>query len=170
MNNAKVEIYSKIFDIVETNMINSCGKGFEYTKDAFIATVTSDVGEADIFRLSKLDNISFIQASYASFLFRTADEGALKKWRTRAEQEPNNIKEALVKSVLRSEEFAMKGALVKNNIYSSADFLSPKISIPTAKSSELNGNTDKAINKLYRIYKKLPRPIRNIIRKFAGLQ
>lgn len=166
MMNSPQEVYSVLYDIAAENMAKN-NMEFEYSKEAFLFATECKPGEADILQMSNLDNMSFIQALYIALFFRTCDTGALAIWQKNRMLTQNEFRKKAVNSLMRSQEFFDKGAVVINNLYSSgAEANREVVVVGTAGVTSAN----KALNKLYRFYKGLPTPIRNLIRKILGIK
>ncbi len=70
------EIYGKIFDITNNNMLEN-DMELEYSKEAFLFSTECPVGKCDVLDMIELDNMSFMEATYAALFFRTADLGRM---------------------------------------------------------------------------------------------
>ena len=121
--------------------------------------------------MKDMDNMSFIQLVYIAFFFRTCDPGAYKMWKGEEGTTEMEFRKKSITSLSRSGEFIEKGATLKNNIYSDAVEANRVVSIINAS---VQGGTEspanKAVNKLYRVYKKFPKPIKSVIRKILGVK
>lgn len=160
------EVYSALYDIASANMAEK-DMEFEYSKESFLFAIECKPGEADILQMTNLDNMSFIQALYIALFFRTCDAGALAIWQKSRMLSQNEFRTKAINSLMRSQEFCDKGAVVINNVYSSG--LEANREIAAVGASGVT-SANKALNKLYRFYKVLPTPLRNLIRKILGVK
>lgn len=163
------EIYSRLYDIASKNLSESGGT-FDYSCDVFLISTDCRPGEADILALKDLDNINYLQALYILFFYRTSDAEALKLWKEKANMSVDEFRRRAVQSLSKSQEFFDKRTELINNLYSSGE---AKQAVPVYSGNTLVGSGQPAeicVNKLYRFYKKLPTPIRNLIRKIVGIK
>ena len=158
------EIYGKIFDITNNNMLEN-DMELEYSKEAFLFSTECPVGKCDVLDMIDLDNMSFMEATYAALFFRTADPGAYANWSKRKDMYTLDFIKSLINSIGCSQEYLEKGAVLKNNIYSNRAEANRPVSI--GKTSDFSA-ANKAVNKLYRIYKKLPSPLKKLAKKLIG--
>ena len=158
------EIYGKIFDITNNNMLEN-DMELEYSKEAFLFSTECPVGKCDVLDMIDLDNMSFMEATYAALFFRTADPGAYANWSKRKDMYTLDFRKRLINSIGGSQEYLEKGAVLKNNIYSNRAEANRPVSI--GKTSDFSA-ANKAVNKLYRIYKNLPSPQKKLAKKHIG--
>ena len=158
------EIYGKIFDITNNNMLEN-DMELEYSKEAFLFSTECPVGKCDVLDMIDLDNMSFMEATYAALFFRTADPGAYANWSKRKDMYTLDFRKRLINSIGGSQEYLEKGAVLKNNIYSNRAEANRPVSI--GKTSDFSA-ANKAVNKLYRIYEKLPSPLKKLAKKLIG--
>lgn len=159
------EIYGRIYDITSRNMIEN-DMELEYSKEAFLFATECPVGECDVLSMCELDNMSFLEAAYVALFFRTADPGAYINWNKFENMYTSDFRRKLLNHLAGSREFSEKGVALKNNIYSSK----AELNRVYAEESAGFASANKAVNKLYRIYKKFPSPIKKLIRKILGVR
>ena len=158
------EIYSRIYDITSQNMLEN-DMELEYSRDVFLFATECPVGECDVLDMCDLDNMSFLEAAYVALFFRTADPSAYVSWKKHEDMYASDFRRKLLNSLAVSREFMDKSAILKNNIYSNKAELNRAYVQGSAGFSSAN----KAVNKLYRIYKKFPNPIKKFIKKILGV-
>ena len=165
------EVYEKLYDIASYNLYESEGVAFEYSREAFLASTCFKPGEADLLLLNDLDNMSYIQGLYVFLLYRPCDIGALRAWTKNADMPQEEFRKKAVNTLSSSQEFYDKGVALVNNQYSSRSEANREIAVYGGGPPIGSGHPAEAgINKLYRFYKKLPKPIRDLIRKIIGIK
>ena len=184
MKEQSLEIYQNLYRITEKNMEKNQMK-MDFTEDAFLHGTKGKRGEADMLELAKLDNPSFIQSCYVSFFYRIPDEGAAKRWEREYGMNRVDFQKKVVKSLTNSQEFLDKKVVLKNNIYSDKHIVNYQIQVAELKENTSNKEEDVSkvnmietsimetnlgINRLYGYYKKLPKPMKTVIRRIAGLK
>ena len=155
-------IYSKLYDIVETNMQEN-GLDMSFGKNAYLKTIELKPKDVNILNFIELCNEEFVQAAYISLLRRIPDKKAVEQWRMRDnDYSKSDFQKAVINSLMRSEEFLFKGVIVHNNIYSE-NVIQQQIVV---------GETDEMPNlyviKLTKLYHKMPRFIKDFARFFIN--
>lgn len=154
------DVYEKIYDIVENNILDQ-GGDFTYTKAAFLFEANRECNELDFLKLLKLNNQEFFEAAYLGMLGRLPDDGAYKSWDHHIKNMASQaFQERLTKSILSSNEFKLKGIVIKNCIYAL-----------NSVDNNIHGSVNSKIaiySILHKVYKKLPLKIRLIIRRILG--
>lgn len=164
------KVYGSLYDIASENMKNS-GGDFEFSRDAFIFATQCVPGQAELLQMNDMDNMSFIQSAYVSFFYRTCDAEAYKRWNGEKGLPEAEFRKKCITSLSRSGEFIDKGVTLKNNMYSSTAEANRSVSVINAPAQAgADSPVEKAVNKLYRFYKKFPKPIKNLIRKILGVK
>ncbi len=158
------EIYGKIYDITNNNMLEN-DMELEYSKDVFLFATECPVGECDVLDMCDLDNMSFLEAAYVALFFRTADPSAYVNWKKCEDMYASDFRRKLLSSLAGSREFLEKGAVLKNNVYSNK----AESNRACVEGSTGFSSANRAVNKLYRIYKKFPNPIKKLIKKILGV-
>lgn len=173
MEEQSLEVYQNLYRITEKNMKKN-EKKIDFTEATFLHGTKGRRGVADMLELAKLDNPSFIQSCYVSFFYRIPDEGAAKRWEREYGMNNADFQKKVVKSLTNSQEFLDKKVVLKNNIYSENHMVNYQIEVKTdnavGTNQEINQGVNLGINRLYGYYKKLPKPIKTIIRRIAGLK
>lgn len=170
MSTQDLVTYQTLYRIAEENMKRS-GKSMDFTENAFLQGVRNKRGEADLLELVNLDNPSFIQSCYVSFFYRIPDEGAAKRWEREYGLSNQEFQKKVVKSLTNSQEFLDKKVVLKNNIYSDNHTVNYIVNCNITVQDNTNMlETNQAMNRLYGYYKKLPKFLKTIIRRIAGLK
>lgn len=164
-------VYGKLYDVANENLKNAGGE-FEYSREAFIFSTQCIPGKADLLQMNDMDNMSFVQSLYLAFFFRTCDTGAYARWNGEKNIPKEEFRKKTVSGLSRSGEFFDKKVRLINNIYSGTAEANRAVTVSSvpAQPSGAESPAEKAINKLYRFYKKFPKPIRGLIRKILGVK
>ena len=165
------DAYEKLYDIASYNLFESGGGTFEYSREVFLASTCCKPGEADLLLLNDLDNMSYIQGLYVFLFYRSCDIGSLRAWTKDADMPQEEFRQKAVKSLSSSQEFYDKGVALVNNQYSSHNKANREIVVYGGGLPVGTGHpAEVGVNKLYRFYKKLPKSIRDLIRKIIGIK
>lgn len=147
------DIYSGLFEIVSENQ-KRVGKEMEFQKQTFLSTVGEEAQITDLSKWRDCDIDSFLENAYFQLLERMPDRGARNRWKNRAPKKKLDYQRAILISVLNSQEFMMKSTCFKNNIYGNIQQTRLRIRIK---------------NNLFRLGRKLPKSIKQAIKKICGI-
>ena len=154
------ELYGAIFDIVEQNM-QKAGKTWELERACCVESASGTPGEADVLRLSyEEDNLLFLKKAYLMMLGRAVDPAALEAWKERAGLPREEFQAAVVNGLKESQEFFQAQIRLTNNIYADPS------TYPGTPVSAGSGIT--LPERLLRVYRKMPVPLRNAAKKILG--
>ena len=158
-----MNIYTDIYNIVSENMKNAGGQ-FQTPQICFEKMISSHPMIADISDLAEItDNSAFLVAIYRILLQRNIDENARKSWEDRINLPAPEFQRLVVRSILRSAEFAEKRMKVKNNIFSEKNaFGGSADGIRKASSVTMP-------EKLMNVYRKMPAPMKKAAKKIMGV-
>ncbi len=157
-----LNVYSKLYDIVETNMREN-GLDMSFGKNAYLKTIELKPKDVDILNFIELCNEEFIQAAYIGLLRRIPDKKAVEQWRMRSnELSERDFQKAVINSLMKSEEFLFKGVIVHNNIYSE-NVIQQQIVV-----DETDEMPNLYVIKLTKLYHKMPRFIKDFARFFIN--
>ncbi|MDR2659426.1 MAG: hypothetical protein LBC27_05480 [Spirochaetaceae bacterium] len=161
------EIYSKLYDITSSNMLDANGTQLSFSKDVFMLSSEYGYGTFDAAKASYLDNKSFYYAAYIGLMKRYPDELGIANFLNVNWKLPKRIfQEKLIKGVMDSREYSIKKGKLINNIYS-FDTLIGAALVPLRKDSFKT--TIK--HKLYNLYISLPAPLKKFCKKiYLALQ
>lgn len=155
-------IYSKLYDIIETNMQEN-GLTMSVGKDAYLKTMEIKPEDVNILDFIELDNEEFVQAAYISLLRRVPDKKALADWKIRSnDYSKRDFQKTVINSLMKSDEFSFKETIVRNNIYSE-NAIQQQIIVSGA---DVMPNL--YVMKLTRLYHKMPDFIKNFARFFIN--
>lgn len=159
--NQELSVYENLYKITKKNMEHA-GKELGFTVSPFLASVRHSPNQADILSWSHYDPEAFLQIAYMNLLKRTPEPEAIGQWK-KQEHKPREVYQKMVISAITgSEEFAAKGVSVCNNIYSDGQLANHVI---IADSGSYYNAT---IQKLLKLYWKLPSVVRRIIKKMVS--
>lgn len=153
----QLEVYNKLFQISENNMINS-GNEVNISKEAFLAVVGEPALMTNIVKIWKLPKLAYLQALYALALRRLPDEGMVEICKIDT-QSDNEYKREITESVRHSQEFREKQARIYNNVFSTHK------NLPTVTTYFVEYPL---LNKIYVMYRKIPQKYRRRVRKAFG--
>ena len=158
-----MNIYADIYNIVNENMQNA-GEAFRTPEICFEKITSSDPVTADISELAEIsDNSDFLLTAYRILLQRNIDDNARKSWEERMNLPSPEFQKLVVRSILRSAEFANTRIKVKNNIYSEKNAFGGNIEgIRKASSVTMP-------EKLMNMYRKMPAPVKRAAKKIMGV-
>lgn len=154
------KVYQDLYDITKNN-IEKAGMDMAFSRDAFLYSTKRDLKYVNAFDMPQYDNQSLLQVLYIAFFFRTPEENARINWGKLNDMPPRDFQEKVFKTLSSSQEFIKNGTIICNNMYCSPDI---KISAAISTASNINPY----INKLYNYYRKLPLPLKKIIKLIVG--
>lgn len=154
------DIYSKIYDIAEKNLQKS-GEEMVFSKDAFLYSTRQDLKHINVFDMPQYDNETLLQVLYVALFFRTPEENARLNWGKLKDMPKKEFQKRCFTTLASSQEFQKNGTILYNNIYSS-----PQVQINVSANNAVAANP--YIEKLYGIYRKLPKSLKNMIKKVLG--
>ena len=152
-------IYSKLYDLTEKNMTSDAPQKLHSKKiTEFYAQMNPD--ETDILDLMKLDasNDEFVQMAFIAFFNRLIDDAAYENWKNSFSLSKEKFRKKVIKTLSSSDEIRMLNKKIYNNIYSEGGSI-----------NEIFAKPNPALEKAFKIYRKLPEPIKKIVRKARGL-
>ena len=155
------QVYAAIYDQV-VHTLADAGQEFPYTKEVFLHTIEDEPDSVDILELShQKDNAQFLEEAYSRILKRTIDENALQAWNSSLVLPPEEFQALVVHTIVSSEEFNAAHMRVYNNIYP----------LRTAFTGAPPAGSPVTIpEKLMRIYRKMPAPMKKAARKMMGVK
>ena len=155
------QVYAAIYDQVAHTLAAS-GQQLPYTKEAFLHTTEDDPDSVDILELSRQkDNAQFLKEAYSRILKRTIDESALQAWESSLVLPPEEFQAMVVHTIVSSEEFHAARVRIYNNIY---PLHTAFTGAPPA------GSPVTMPEKLMRLYRKMPAPMKKAARKMMGVK
>lgn len=150
------DIYSKIYSIAEENI---AGFGeIEITNEAFSTWGKIEYDIIDMNYLYDMDNKSFLEAAYLTFLDRAVDSEARKAWQLQFDDDKEKFQKRVINTIMKSIEFKLNNVDIINNKYN-------------IKKNKLLSFIEKTkifkilIVKLYSIYRVTLRPIKIMLKK-----
>lgn len=154
------EVYEKIYDIAEKNM-ERAGQKMIFTKDAFLFSTKRDLQYIDMLEVVDFDRAAFLECLYVGFFSRTPEETARNSWAELQNVSLQEYQKRVFQSLVSSQEFLKNGTIVCNNVYSL-----PTVRMGATAVQTVNSNP--YVEKLLKIYRKIPAPLRTIIKKMLG--
>lgn len=149
------DVYSEIYRIVNENMIAS-GKQLEFREQTFLSTIGEQAQIANLLKWKDCDADSFLENAYYQLLERMPDQYARNRWNKNLSEKREGWRKEILSSVLNSREYMMKNTCYKNNIYGNVEF--DKVRLKT-----------RIRNRLVRLGRALPPPLKKIIKKIIGM-
>lgn len=145
------KIYDDLFQMVENNL-RAAGKELDLKKETFLSMVGESREIIDVSKWHNFENDVFLEVAYYHLLERLPDSLALKMWKGKMKKAKKVVHRDIITSILNSQEYSSHNTYVVNNMYSLSD--QPDISL-RFRIREF----------MYRIYKKFPEPLKQVIRK-----
>lgn len=158
--NTSYEVYSSIYDITKKNL-EASGNEMAFTKDTFLYSTRRDLKNIDAFDMTQYDNESLLQVLYVALFFRTPEENARINWGKLKEMPRNEFQKKCFQTLTSSQEYLNNGTILYNNIYSVPSLKVNTIATQSTASSPY-------LEKLYRYYRNLPTPVKNMIKHLLG--
>jgi hypothetical protein len=112
-------------------------------------------------------NLSFLECCFVSLFARIPTEMEIDVYRKQIHEETNIFRRHIVNILSRSDECFVNSIIIVNNIYSGKTS-KDHTTIPSLAIFDATSNN--AVNKILMLYKKLPRWIRVMIRRFLGIR
>ena len=147
------KVYSQLYDIAEANL-QKAGKEMQFTKKSLLHSVTRELKYIDAFEFVDDDRDTFLQSLYIALLFRTPEKAARDRWREVKGLTERQVQSKIFTSLISSQEFLEKGAVVCNNFYSDS-----------AAKVQIVMQSNRYMDKLYGYYRKMPGFIKKIVKK-----
>jgi hypothetical protein len=161
-------IEDSIYSIVEENM-ESAYREIDFSREAYrIACASRDRKAFDTRRARDAECWHFTESLYLQALQRPMD-AAKKKILTENGYivgEADNVKRDQLRAVQNSQEFGSRTTRVRNNIYSAHNVIG--LTQVTINNTIVPDALINVYIKIKPFYKKLPTPIRKLIRKILG--
>ncbi len=155
------QVYAAIFDQV-VHTLEGSGQTLPCAKETFLHATEDDPNSVDILELSRQkDNAKFLEEAYSRILKRTIDESALQAWNSSLVLPPEEFQALVVHTIVSSEEFSAAHVRLYNNIYPLQRAFT---GAPPA------GSPVTMPEKLMRIYRKMPAPMKKAARKMMGVK
>ena len=155
------DMYAAIYDIVAEQMQAAGGElAFDKASCADLALQAPD--RTDVLELSyEEDNLQFLKKAYLTMLARQIDPGALEAWSERAALPREEFQASVVTALKGSDEFFLAQYRLENNLYADHSLYAgtpvgagaSRITLP---------------EKLMRMYRKMPTPLKKAAKKILG--
>lgn len=153
-------IYSDIFAIVSENM-RSAGAEFEESEECYMLRCSSEPSGVDIAKLSEqTDNRKFLENAYSQLLKRNADVNTINAWESRIDLPYREFQKLVTGSIINSAEFTNTHVRVRNNFYTENK---------PYRSVALSGVSTAIPEKLVRMYRRMPAPLKKTVKKIMGM-
>lgn len=149
-------VYSDLYNIVKENMENA-GKKMEFKEQTFLSTIGEESQVANILRWEHCDLDSFLENAFFQLLERMPDKVARSRWSEKTHKRDGEKKRKILISILNSQEYMMKNTYYKNNIYGNIE-------------SNKVGLKIRIRNRLVRIGRTLPLPLKQFVKKICGIK
>ena len=146
-----------IYRTAAENM-HAAGRTMPCTGDVFAVLTNAHPCFADYGALRGLTNSEFVQAAFVLLLQRPLDEKTAAYWQRQAFRSPRAFQTAVLRAVLSSAEYRQRGIPLLHcelPVSASPQPDSMEISLPFS-----------AV--LRRMYRRMPAPVRGLIRRAAG--
>lgn len=154
-------MYAAIFDIVEGRM-QEAGMTLHIDRACCTALALQPPNCTDVLALSyEEDNIVFLKKAYLSMLSRNIDPGALEAWTERADLPREEFQAMVISGLKGSEEFLQAGYRLENNLYADGSLYAGAPAGAGAGGVTLP-------EKLMKMYRKMPSPLKKAARKILG--
>jgi hypothetical protein len=156
------DIYSGIFDIV-TDELEKNDIKFKFSKQSYMYMTKCspyNINVPDLFECA--DNRTFLETAYIAFLQRPVDDKAYENWSKRFSEPEDVFRNAVILTLVSSQEFANAVITVENNIYSTENM----VNSGTASA----GSAVRWPEKLLRLYRKQPEFIKKAVKKSMGMK
>lgn len=154
METQEKRVYRDLFRIVEDNL-NKEGLDLNISEGFFLYDITSPDGVLNVADIMEFDNESFLLCVFKKLLLRLPDDAAADHWRSKMGMSKDKFREQLLLSVIPSEERRIKHTKVLNNFYNKTKDKPPRAA---------SGIKNKTYGQMYRVYKKLPESVRQLIK------
>ena len=155
------ELYAEIFDIVEGRM-RDAGMEFGIDRECCTALALQPPGCTDVLALSyEEDNALFLKKAYLAMLSRNIDPGALDAWADRMELPAEEFQAMVVNGLKGSEEFLQAGYRLRNDLYADE-------SLFTGAPAGAGAGGVTLPEKLMKMYRKMPSPLKKAAKKILG--
>lgn len=160
--------YGALYDIVEQRLKNT-DRDMPCSRQAFLFAADMGPGECDGMRMMDMGNEEFFQAVYLGLFNRLPDQSAKLVWKEELATSPDKFREALFDTLLCSPEAVTKGSCLINNQlvpvkYRELTALNEFILRKGAGQADFSAKEGWK-DRLYKLYIKLPLPLRKLIRK-----
>lgn len=152
-----MDIYSKLFDIVDDNM-KTAGKQFQYKKNTFLHNINRDPQVVDVADFLSLSNEDFFQAVFVASYKRLPEERELAEWEAKFTNEKEAFQKEFLSHISRGSAVAINQIKFINNPY-----FKQSRGVKYFLLGKLYGLTDKSSLRVFG--KTLPKPIQKIIRR-----
>ena len=158
-----IEMYASLYDIVEQRMQDT-GKTLTDTapKDCCLLLAECPPDRADALPLcSETDRVQFLHKAYYLLLRRPIDAGTLRTLSAQTEMPDDDFRRNVFNSIKGSEEFALSRCILQNDPY--AD------NTPYAGASIHSRAASITLpERLLRLYRKMPAPMKKAAKKLLG--
>ncbi|MGL5434322.1 MAG: hypothetical protein ACRDBO_02835 [Lachnospiraceae bacterium] len=144
-------IYDGLFQLVNENLQASGGE-MEFKKETFLSTVGESGQITDISEWRDFENDVFLEVAYLKLLERLPDKMAISIWKGKMGKAKKEVHAEIITSILSSQEYLLHNTYAINNIYSPVR--QKKVSLRFGIREFM-----------YRVYKKFPEPVKQVIRK-----
>ena len=160
--------YEALYDIVEQRLQDT-GRSMPCSRQAFLFAADMKPGECDGMQMTTMENEEFFQAVYLGLFNRLPDQSAKLVWKAEMATTTDKFRETLFDTLLCSPEAVTKGSCLVNNqlvpvkqreLTALNGFILGKSGGQGAASAK-EGWKDR----LYKLYIKVPLPLRKLIRK-----
>lgn len=154
------KIYEELYEITNANL-NQQEETLPFTKATFLFASKLKPGYLDLSEFNEFDLQTTLGCAYVGMLYRTPEEEAVANWNKRNVEPLEVMRKKIIESISNSKECSDKGCIIYNNIYSKKNK-----GVVTLEKVVRNDNV--YINKLYNLYKKMPKFMRQAIRFILG--
>ena len=125
MTNKEKDIYSKLYDITQDNLVKATGKTMPTFKETFMAAVDLDSSQVDLSPAYDMPTDKYMQVLYYLTYQRWVGQDEEEKYKVENYSSEDEYKGAILKDVFESTERVITKSVVKNYIdYSDSDIKS----------------------------------------------
>ncbi|MBR1442782.1 MAG: DUF4214 domain-containing protein [Firmicutes bacterium] len=162
-----VDIYKYLYNYTK-DRLSEYGEEIGYSQELFLLSTETEENAVDLLKIRDFENRDFMAAAYITLLQRVPDDKAYAVWEDKFEEEKSEFQKKVIKTIINSNEFRIKGMRIKNNYteaVSSNDSDAAAMAAPTLSPALANMRK----GRLFKIYSKFPYGVRVRLRKIFGV-